>query len=113
MTHRDTLDSSFCVVFNTCPDKATAMRVANTLVEEKWAACVNIVPGMTSVYPWEGKITCAEEVLLLIKTQTALYDEMESRLREIHPYELPEIINVSISGGLDAYLGWIADSVRN
>ena len=106
-------ESPFCVVINTCPDKETARNVATILVKEKWAACVNILPGITSVYPWKDKIETGEEVLLLIKSRNALYPQLEARLREIHPYELPEIINVSISGGLEAYLGWITDSVRN
>ena len=113
MTQRNSLNSPFCVVFNTCPDKETAVRVANTVVQEKLAACVNIIPGITSIYPWEGNIETGEEVLLFIKTRSALYPELENRLRELHPYELPEIINVSISSGLEAYLGWITDSVKH
>ena len=106
-----TTTTPFCLVVNTCPDQKTAIKVANALVHEKLAACVNILPGITSVYPWKGSIETSEEVLLLIKTRNDRYAALETRLRELHPYELPELITVSLSGGLNAYLGWITDSV--
>lgn len=105
--------SPFCMVINTCPDKQTALQIANRLVQEKLAACVNILPGVTSVFSWKQHIETSEEVLLLIKTRTDRYSALETRLREIHPYELPEIIAVSLSDGLEAYLGWITETVTN
>ena len=82
--------------------------LARFLVEEHLAACVNILPGLTSVYPWEGKIETGSEALLLIKTERMLYQKLEAELRERHPYELPELIVIDIERGLPDYLNWIS-----
>lgn len=95
------------IVLCTCPDQASAARIAETLIDEKLAACVNIVPGLTSVYRWRNKIETAQEHLLLIKTRQDRYASVESALLRIHPYELPEIIAVSVEQGLPKYLHWI------
>jgi periplasmic divalent cation tolerance protein len=95
------------LVYCTCPDHDTALRIAKSLVDQQLAACVNVVPGLTSVYRWQGQMETAQEVLLLIKTRRAVYPELEAALLALHPYELPEIIAVPIEAGLPAYLSWI------
>ena len=101
------MDKEYFLVLCTCPEGEAARELANRLVEERLAACVNILPGLTSVYPWEGAIETSRESLLLIKTAKAVYPLLEARLRELHPYELPEIVAVPIERGLPDYLQWI------
>ena len=100
------------IILCTCPDRATAERIAETVVSERLAACVNIAPGLISIYRWEGQIQCEAELLLLIKTCQAVYPQLEARIRELHPYQVPEIIALPIQAGLAAYLDWIADCTR-
>jgi len=90
---------------------ATAERIAETVVGERLAACVNIVPGLTSIYRWEGQIQRDAELLLLIKTRQEVYPLLEARIRELHPYQIPEIIALPIQIGSAAYLDWIAVQV--
>jgi len=85
-----------------------AERIAATVVGERLAACVNIVPGLTSIYRWEGQVQRDAELLLLIKTRQAIYPLLESRIRALHPYQVPEIIALPIQAGSAAYLNWIA-----
>ena len=96
------------VVLITAPSQDVARQIAVALLEQKLAACVNVLPGVRSYYSWKGKPQEDEEVLLLVKTRAALF---ESRLipavRAVHPYELPEIIALPISFGLEGYLNWI------
>lgn len=99
-----------CVVLNTCPDAASAEVIAQTLLERKLAACINIMPGVKSYYTWKGVCENTEEHLLIIKTQTSTYPTLEQAILELHPYELPEIIAVPIAAGLPAYLTWITQS---
>jgi periplasmic divalent cation tolerance protein len=99
--------SHHLLVLCTCPDMPVAERLAALLVEGGHAACVNIVPGLTSIYRWQGKIEQGNEVLLLIKTRRDRYPELERQLHAAHPYELPEIIAVPIDAGLSGYLAWI------
>lgn len=89
------------------PDAATAGQIARTLVERRLAACVNILAPCQSVYRWQGQVETAQEVPLLIKSCAARYAELEAALRELHPYEVPEIIALPISAGLPAYLAWL------
>lgn len=96
------------IVHCTCPDAETADRLAHALVEERLAACVGRLPGMRSVYRWEGAIEQADEVLLLIKTTKDRFEALAARVAELHPYELPELIAVEVRAGLPGYLGWIA-----
>ena len=100
------------LVFTTCPDAATSNRVAQALVGQQLAACVNIVPGLTSVYRWQGKVETAAEQLLVIKTRRAAYGAVEAAIRNAHPYELPEVLAIPIGTGLPAYLAWVVDNVR-
>lgn len=106
------MNAKHIVVLCTCPDRETALKLAETLVDRELAACVNIVPGLTSVYRWKGQRETAEEWLLLIKTRLGAYPELEKAIRALHPYELPEIIAVPIERGLSEYLAWIDGSVR-
>lgn len=100
------------VCFCTCPEASTAERIARALVDERLAACVNIVPGLRSVYRWQGRVEAADEVLLLIKTTPDRCQQLQERLRELHPYELPELIAVEVAAGLPDYLRWVADQTR-
>jgi len=94
-------------VFNTCNSAEIASSIAETLVNKKLAACVNIVNGIESVYQWQGKIEHDQEILLIIKTRQALFSQLEQTIQELHNYELPEIIAVPISSGEKNYLNWI------
>jgi periplasmic divalent cation tolerance protein len=89
------------------PDAATAGRIARSLVERRLAACVNVMPACQSVYRWQGQIEEASEVPLMIKTSAARYAAVEAAIRELHPYEVPEIIALPIAAGLPAYLDWL------
>jgi len=104
------MDSQPLVVYCTCPDQATAEHIAETLVDERLAACVNLVSGLTSIYRWQGQIQRDAEWLLIIKTRRTVYSLLEARLCELHPYEIPEIIALPIQAGLADYLDWIVDS---
>ena len=102
------MSPSLLIILCTCPDLATAERIAETVVGERLAACVNIVPGLASIYRWEGQIQRDTELLLLIKTRQAVYPLLEARIRELHPYQIPEIIALPIQTGSAAYLDWMA-----
>lgn len=101
-----------CVVYCTCPDSDSAERIARALVAEQLAACVNLLPGVASIYRWKGKIEHDNEVLLLIKTRCALLPRVIGSIRPQHPYELPEIIAVPITDGLPDYLRWIDNELE-
>lgn len=96
------------LVLTNLPDEETARRLADRLVGGRLAACVNILAPCRSVYRWEGRIEDAAEVPVLIKTTAARYAELEAAIRELHPYELPEIVAVPIALGLPGYLSWVA-----
>ena len=97
-------------VFTTWPDLETARTAARTLVEEKLAACGNIVPGVESIYRWEGKVETGAEVLVIFKTTVGSYPALEARVRTLHPYEVPEVLAVRVADGLPAYLRWVEES---
>lgn len=96
------------LVLTNLPDAAAARSLADHLVGQRLAACVNILAPCRSVYRWQGAIEDAEEVPLLIKTTSARYAELEAAIRGNHPYELPEIVAVPIAHGLSGYLAWVA-----
>jgi periplasmic divalent cation tolerance protein len=100
------------LVYCTCPDAATGQRIADALVGERLAACVNLLPGVTSVYRWQGQVEQASEILLLIKTTADRFEALSARVLELHPYELPEVIAVEVRAGLPAYLDWVAAQTR-
>ena len=99
------------LVYCTCPDNEVASQLAESLVSKQLAACVNIIPGVQSVYAWQGKIEFDDEALLLIKTTASKYETLQKLIQDEHPYELPEIVAVSITTGLPGYLEWINKSV--
>ncbi len=103
---------SQCLVLCTCPDTDTARQLADRLVAGRLAACVNIVPGLESVYEWQGKVERDGEVLLIIKSRQDRYGQLEETLQQHHPYELPEILRVSLDGGLQDYLQWIDNALE-
>ncbi len=100
------------IVLCTVPDGETARQIATALVTEQLAACVNIVPGITSVYRWKNRIEQDTEQLLIIKTRSTVFATLQDSIRKLHPYELPEIIAVPITEGLPEYLDWIATSIK-
>ena len=97
------------VVLSNLPDRAAALKLARSLVERRLAACVNVLGECVSVYRWRGEVENSGEVPVLIKTRAARYEEVEAAIREVHPYELPEIVAVPATRGLEAYLQWVAD----
>jgi len=98
---------SALLVLCTCPDRDTAEGIARALVERRLAACVSVLPGMTSVYRWQGAVEQAPELQLVIKTTRARYAEVEAAVQAVHPYELPELLAVEPVAGLARYLDWI------
>ena len=100
-------DLAVQVVLVTAPDLDTAARLGRTLVEERLAACVNLVPGLRSIYRWEGALHEDAEVLLLVKTRADRVEALSARVKQIHPYALPEVLALPASGGSPAYLDWV------
>jgi periplasmic divalent cation tolerance protein len=102
------MTTTVLIAFCTCPNEDVAARIAETLVAERLAACVNQVSGVRSTYLWQGEIVDDGETLLLIKTTDARFEALTARLRELHPYELPEIVATPVSRGLAEYLQWVS-----
>ena len=100
--------SDFILVFVTAPNPEVAGQVARTLVGERLAACVTLLPHVQSVYWWDGKVCDESETLLVAKTQGSSFEALRARILAIHPYEVPEIIAVQLAEGHPAYLAWIA-----
>ena len=95
------------IVFVTCESKEQAETIAQTVVSERLAACVNVLPAIRSCYIWERKLTWADEVLLLIKTTRGRFDQLQDRIKALHSYSLPEIVSVTIDDAFDKYIAWI------
>ena len=100
------------LVFCTFPDQDTAQRVATALVEQRLAACVNLVPGVQSIYRWQGKVESADEVLAVMKTTAKVYPQLEARLKELHPYEVPEIVALQAERALEVYAKWVGEMTK-
>jgi periplasmic divalent cation tolerance protein len=96
------------LVLTNCPDEASANAIALALVEERLAACVSILPRVQSVYRWQGAVESATEIPLFIKSTATNYPALEAAIRDRHPYQVPEIIALTVEHGLPAYLDWIA-----
>ena len=95
-----------------CPDRDTADALARLLVDQRLAACVQVLPGMRSTYRWNGAIEQADEVLLIAKTRDDRLDALIARVRALHPHELPELVAVEAAGGLAPYLAWVTEQTR-
>ena len=102
--------SDVLLCLSTCPDEPSARRIADALVEEGLAACVNRIPGLESTYRWKGAVCRDPEQLLLIKTARSRFEAMKQRLLALHPYELPELVAVEVAAGHAGYLDWVAQS---
>src|SRR5689334_1973894 len=100
------------VMLCTVPDRPAGERIAQALVEERLAACVNLVPGITSIYRWQGKVEKESECLLVIKSTAARSETLKDRIKTLHPYELPEIIALPITDGDATYLNWITENTK-
>ena len=100
------------VVLITTGSREEAGHIANALVAEMMVACVNVIPGVTSVYRWQGEVQRALEWLLIVKTRSEMLDQIIRRVKELHSYEVPEIIALPLAGGSDTYLRWIDGEVH-
>ena len=106
------VSEKYLMIVTTCPDEPAAEKVANALVAQSLAACVQIIPGIKSVFRWQGEVENAAECLLLAKTVADNYPEIEKTINSIHDYEVPEIIAVPITTGSRDYLAWIDDNTK-
>jgi len=104
--------SDAVLILTTAPDDERAERIAGTLVEEGLAACVNVLPPMTSIYRWKGSVERDAERQLVIKSTRERVDALRARIAALHSYELPEFLVISIEGGSDAYLKWLGEQTR-
>ncbi len=100
--------SAVRVVLVTTPDQESASTLTHTLLEEGRVACGNILPGLTSVYRWQGEIQQDSECLLVLKTHVEMVDELARRIAELHPYDVPEVLALPVLGGFSPYLEWVA-----
>lgn len=100
------------VVVTTAPDASVAESLGRTLVEERLAACANVVPGMTSIFRWEDEVQTEGEVLVVLKSTEAVFPALRDRLVDLHPYDVPEVLRLAVAGGSDAYLDWVRGEVR-
>jgi periplasmic divalent cation tolerance protein len=105
------MSASVSLVLTTLGADADAVALARTLVEERLAACVNVLPPMTSVYRWKGTVEQDREQQIVIKTTADRLTALEARLRALHPYEVPEFLVIPVAGGSAAYLQWVGESV--
>lgn len=100
------------LVLCTCPDEDVAINIAENIVAQKLAACVNVLPAVYSVYHWQDNVESAKENMILIKTTKEKYASLEQVITSLHPYEVPEIIAIDITSGLPEYLKWIDSSIN-
>ena len=101
-----------CVVLVTAPSEEKAAELGRALVDEKLAACANLVPGVRSIYRWQGKVEDSAEVLMLLKTTHERFEALKARVVALHPYEVPEVVRLDVTGGHAPYLDWVRDSTR-
>lgn len=103
---------SVSLVLSTAPDRETGERLVRTLVEERRIACGNLIPGLLSLYRWEGEVAREEEVLLLLKTRAESVASLFARLAELHPYDVPELVELPVSAVSHAYRRWVIESTE-
>ncbi len=112
MRQRQEAMTPYRIVLITAPTIECAKKLATGLIEEKLAACVNIIPGIHSVYRWQGQVQEDQEAMLICKTGLEQWEPLQQWVKTNHPYELPEIIQIPISQGLESYLRWIGESLE-
>ena len=103
---------SAIVIYSTCPDIESAERISRHIVEQRMAACVNLIPGITSIYTWDGNIQRDQEVLLVMKSTKDRFDDIQNLISDEHPYDLPELIAVPITESSPDYLEWIKQCTK-
>ncbi|HEY2800490.1 MAG TPA: divalent-cation tolerance protein CutA [Chthoniobacterales bacterium] len=106
------MPNDFLLVLCTFPDRGKAQRIAEELVVGRYAACANVATAVDSFYWWKGEVETATEVLVYFKTTAARFDAFEKKLRELHPYDVPEILAFRVEAGAKDYLGWVAENCR-
>lgn len=107
------MSTDYAIVLSTCANKREAERIAERLVADGAAACVNIVDKITSVYRWKGKVEKGTECMLMIKTRTDLTDRVEGTIKGFSSYECPEVVVIPVTAGSDDYLRWIDDATQS
>ncbi len=105
--------SETSIVFVTAGGEEEAARIGRTLVEERLAACAQIVPSIRSIYRWKGKICDEREFLIIFKTATSKYESLQQRVKELHSYEVPEIVSFPVARGLPRYLNWVLEETES
>ena len=103
---------NLALILTMVPEEGVGERIAEALVSSRAAACVNIIGGATSCYRWEGKLQKDPEALLLVKTRTKLASSVQEIIEELHPYELPEVVVLPITGGSERYLNWVVEETE-
>lgn len=106
------MDNDYLILLLTAPNAENARQIARTLVEKRLAACVNLVPNITSIYRWEGQVQEEAEVLLIAKTHRLRLEALQAEIQAIHPYQVPELLALPVVAGLEAYLNWVGESVQ-
>ncbi len=104
--------SDYIAVLVTAPNEDEAAAIAKAIVGERLAACANIIGNVRSIYRWEGEVQDDPEVLVVIKTRSEFFDKLEARVRELHSYEVPEVIALDITRGSEPYLSWLRQSTQ-
>ncbi|MCT4656661.1 MAG: divalent-cation tolerance protein CutA [Cohaesibacter sp.] len=110
MEEKNLAQHDFVMIYGTCPDEAVARQIGGSLVRLNLVACVNILPGMQSIYRWEGKVEEAQEVVFIAKAKKEHWPEISRRFARLHPYDEPALVVLDIKDGLPGYLDWIAQS---
>jgi len=106
------METPVCVAMVTAPSVDVAERIVTAVVDEQLAACGNIVPGLTSIYRWEGAVQRDSEVLILFKTTRAVLPQLLTRVAALHPYDVPEVLALPVAAGLEAYTKWVTANVH-
>jgi len=104
--------TEYITVFITAPNEEEAAKISRTIVEERLAACVNIIRSVHSIYRWQGRVEDESEVLMIAKTKRALFDRLKGRIKELHSYEVPEIIGLPVIEGSKQYLDWLSQETE-
>lgn len=105
------MGSGIVVGFVTAPDRAVAEKIVDTLVQEQLIACGNIANGVNSIYRWQGAVERADEILIILKTTEQAATQVVGRIRDLHPYDVPEVLFFPVTIGYEAYMQWVRDSV--